>query len=224
MPLSRGGNRTAGVTDGKTEEIRDYLVRAAEVCFERHGVTKTTIEDVAAMANVSRPTIYRYFKNREGLLLAVLLRALRSFNAEANELIAQQPTFAGAVVEAMTLCVHTGVTDPYVRLLLGPESYGLSSMLVGGSADFYEVAAAVWVPLLTRAVEAGDARPDLEVAATCRWLLDVAFLLVTRVLEGAVPEANVPKILKEFVLPGLVPHPDTTTPSTRRSRRPASRG
>src|SRR2546423_14837393 len=100
MPLSRGGNRTAGATNDKTEEIRDYLVRAAEVCFERHGVTKTTIEDVAATANVSRPTIYRYFKNREGLLLAVLLRALRHFNAEANELIVQPPSSAVAVVES----------------------------------------------------------------------------------------------------------------------------
>lgn len=204
MSLSRGGSRAAGASNGKAEEIRDYLVRAAEICFDQHGVGKTTMEDVAAMANVSRPTLYRYFKNRDELLLAVLLRALRNFNAEAKELIRRESTFAGAVVKAMTLCVHTGVTDPHVRLLLGPESYGLSSMLVGASPDFYKVAAEVWEPLLRQAVEAGEARSDLDVTAACRWLLDVAFLLVTRVVEGALPKSRVPKVLREFVLPGLV--------------------
>jgi AcrR family transcriptional regulator len=220
MSLSRGGSRTGSTDNGKAEEIRDYLVRAAEVCFERYGVSKTTMEDVAAMANVSRPTIYRYFKTREGLLLAVLLRALRNFNAEAEELIAGQATFADAVVEAMTLCVHVGVTDPHVRLLLGPESYGLSSMLVGGSPDFYTVAAEVWEPLLRQAVRSGEARADLDVTAACRWLLDVAFLLVTRVLEGALPERKVPQVLREFVVPGLVSPPTGAKTGRRTAKSP----
>src|SRR3546814_653757 len=57
-----------------TDAARERLINAAEACFLRYGVMKTTVEDVAAHANVSRATVYRYFAGRDELILGVLLR------------------------------------------------------------------------------------------------------------------------------------------------------
>ena len=56
------------------------LVDAAAACFERYGVTKTSVEDIATEAHVSRATVYRYFEGgRDELVLCVGLREVRRF-------------------------------------------------------------------------------------------------------------------------------------------------
>src|SRR3546814_9749490 len=44
------------------DDARDRLIDAAETCFTRFGVAKTTLEDIATEAGVSRATVYRYFE------------------------------------------------------------------------------------------------------------------------------------------------------------------
>jgi AcrR family transcriptional regulator len=41
--------------------VRQRLIEAAYSCVARDGMAKTTIEDIAREAGVSRPTVYRYF-------------------------------------------------------------------------------------------------------------------------------------------------------------------
>lgn len=44
------------------------LVEAAALLFRRKGYKNTTIEDVADMAGISKPTVYQYVKSKESLL------------------------------------------------------------------------------------------------------------------------------------------------------------
>ena len=48
------------------------LEAALEVC-QRHGVEGARMEEVAARAGVSKGTLYRYFENKEELLLATVI-------------------------------------------------------------------------------------------------------------------------------------------------------
>src|SRR5262245_11957892 len=76
-PVSRAGHlrRMPQITD-----VRERIVNAAEGCFARYGVGKTTVEDIAAAAGLSRATVYRSFAGgRDEVILAVLLRDLRRF-------------------------------------------------------------------------------------------------------------------------------------------------
>lgn len=40
------------------------IVESARACFERYGIQKTTIEDIAKAAGVSRPTVYKHFPGK----------------------------------------------------------------------------------------------------------------------------------------------------------------
>ena len=42
-------------------DLREDIFEAAYACIARHGMARTTIEDVARQAGVSRATVYRYF-------------------------------------------------------------------------------------------------------------------------------------------------------------------
>ena len=54
----------------KTNEIID----AAETVFFSHGFNRTTMENIAKELNLTKPALYRYFKNKKDLYYAVLLR------------------------------------------------------------------------------------------------------------------------------------------------------
>lgn len=58
------------ISDRDTERRRAIL-EAARWCFLNFGYAKTTFDDIAKRANISRPLIYRKFKNKEELFAGV---------------------------------------------------------------------------------------------------------------------------------------------------------
>jgi AcrR family transcriptional regulator len=54
----------------KTDEIID----AAEKIFFQKGFNKTTMDEIAAELELTKPALYRYFKSKEDLYFAVVLR------------------------------------------------------------------------------------------------------------------------------------------------------
>lgn len=58
-----------GLRERKKDETRRNLREAASRLFRDHGFAQTTVADIAAGANVSERTFFRYFDSKEALLL-----------------------------------------------------------------------------------------------------------------------------------------------------------
>ena len=58
-----------------TDEKRDRILRAALEVSAQSGVTAARMEEIAARAEVSKGTLYRYFESKEDLLLATVLES-----------------------------------------------------------------------------------------------------------------------------------------------------
>jgi len=71
---------------------------AAEACFDKYGIAKTTMDDIAKEAGVSRPTVYRHFSDRDTLILAVVLRRSRQLIERAQKAIRRYATFEEQLV------------------------------------------------------------------------------------------------------------------------------
>ena len=54
----------AGYARGMADPATEAILDAALVEFERHGIRRVALDDVARRAGVSRTTIYRRFANR----------------------------------------------------------------------------------------------------------------------------------------------------------------
>ena len=106
------------------EAARQRLLDAAEACIDRFGLAKTTVEDIANEAKVSRATIYRYFANRDELVLAVVLRSLdRSREGDLDEYFTGADTpeqFGDAVVDAMVHLLDRLRHDPKLERAAQP--------------------------------------------------------------------------------------------------------
>src|SRR2546427_7306632 len=51
---------------------RERIHRAAQTLFMQHGFEATSMDAIAVAAGVSKPTLYRYYQNKEALFIAVL--------------------------------------------------------------------------------------------------------------------------------------------------------
>ena len=124
------------MSDPSTEAILD----AALVEFDRHGIRRVALDDVARRAGVSRTTIYRRFANKDDLVAAVMDREnVRLFNDIAEELKSGRPQ-SNYYVEAFTQAIlrsrehrvlHRMVLDePALTLELARTHYAAAVMRI----------------------------------------------------------------------------------------------
>jgi AcrR family transcriptional regulator len=68
------------------EERKKDILDAALYCFLNFGFQKTSMDDVAKKAGISRPLIYLKFKNKEDLLLGLFDHIMEGPMKEAEEI------------------------------------------------------------------------------------------------------------------------------------------
>lgn len=59
-------------TAEEKEVIRKKLHKVAKECLQRYGVKKTTVDQVAAMVDISKGSFYNFYSSKEMLFFAVL--------------------------------------------------------------------------------------------------------------------------------------------------------
>jgi AcrR family transcriptional regulator len=228
--------RWAGAAPTDGEEARQRLLNAAESCFRRHGLSKTTLEDIASAANVSRQTVYNHFPGgREELLEAVFLRDVQGQIDRALAIMRESSTFADGVVTAITFSVmdtrRAIAEQSPLGLLFTPDAAGITTSLAGASAVYFDRSRDNFRPFLERARDAGELRDGLDPDAIIEYLMRMTLsFLSTASRETLREEAEIRAFLETFLLPSLVNDPPpprhpartTTAGSGRRARR--SRG
>jgi AcrR family transcriptional regulator len=203
---TRTGRRTnSSVLSSDTSEAREQILAAAETVIARYGVSKTTMDDIGKQAGVSRPTVYRYFGDRDNLLGALIERRARMLFDRARQYIFGFDSFAEQLVEGLLYLVDHGRRDPIVRILVGPEHLGVTTPIVNGSVLVAELTAEMWEPILQRAIQRGEIRSDLDVLAVGQWLALVQFILVGRRDVTTTDDPGVRAMLATFVLPAFLP-------------------
>ena len=128
--------------DPSTEAILD----AAVVEFERHGLRRVALDDVARRAGVSRTTIYRRFSNKDELIAAVVERENVALFADIAAELKQAGPQSNYYVEAFTLSIlrfrrHRVLNrmmsdEPALVLELARRHYGAA---IGRMADALRV-------------------------------------------------------------------------------------
>jgi AcrR family transcriptional regulator len=110
------------------EKRADAMRRAADKLFRSKGYTKTSIEDIAAEAEVSPATVYNYFGTKFDLLHALMRPEMDRVTRAAAVVLANLPDDVLAGVEALTRCYELG-PDWLNRDLLMPfaEDFFLSN-------------------------------------------------------------------------------------------------
>ena len=185
--------------------VRDQILEAANHCFRRYGVAKTTIDDVAEAAGVSRATLYRYVEGgRDELVLTVMLAEARRQISPIVDKALRLPTLTEQLAEIGSEALVVIRKDEQLSLLFSPESVGIGSnhpeaetVIVSGALD-------VFGPFFADARENDEIRADITDAEIAEWLIRNTISLLTIGGEASRTKASVRRYFERFVIPPLL--------------------
>ena len=184
------------------DEARERILAAAERCIERHGIRKTTMDDVACEVGLSRPSVYRYFADRDDLLIELITRHARALIERARKSISRQSNLPDQIVESILYTADHGRRDPLTRHVLDPDGTSLGKRMVASGAS-ERCRAEMWDPVLDAAVANGELPPGLPRSDIHLWLGDVSKLVMRGLEDGEGDVRRYRSILRRFVVPAF---------------------
>ncbi|HWK06862.1 MAG TPA: TetR/AcrR family transcriptional regulator [Puia sp.] len=76
----------------KEEDIQEQILLAAKQLFQKHGLRKVTMDDVAKVVGKGRSSLYYYYKSKEEILDAVVDAEIRGMLKEVTCAVELVPT------------------------------------------------------------------------------------------------------------------------------------
>jgi AcrR family transcriptional regulator len=178
---ARRGVAPADRRSARAEQRRSRILDAAAARFAAQGFAKTTVEEIAAHAGVSKGLVYARFPGKDELFDAVLLRTLDDWAEVARAEAARRG--ARSVREVLAIGFRVSLEfarqSPFLRSVLAQDP----RVLLSGAREGIVRAAVLryrarLVAQLRDGVAAGELREDLEVerSAEVIQLLNMAFI------------------------------------------------
>jgi len=179
----------------------DPFLDAAARCFARHGVRRTSVQDVARELRVDRTTVYRQVGTVDAMVRLLAARELHRL------LAAIPPSLTGlggpqAIVDLLATVVTFGREHPVLRKVLADEPELIGPFVVSDLPMLIDLVVAAATPLLRSAMDAG------ELAARDPDRLAQMLVRICMPLLLAPPPGDLRAVLAELLLPALTPSAD----------------
>ena len=161
-------------TETTATDTRELIVASAFGCFRKQGLDKTTIVDIARAADVSRSTVYEYFRDKAAIVEACAEGASQKFYREMAKAMGRADSLEEKLVLAAVFVTKA-------RQFVEPEMYfdadEVSLLLTKNAAVLLRECTEFLAPYLTAAKLTGEVRKDLDVAAGGEWYARMLFSL-----------------------------------------------
>jgi len=181
-PARRPGEEARG------DEVRARLLRVAQELFAERGYAAVSVRALARAAHVSPAMIAYYFRDKAGLLDAVVDDVFERLIGQLRELAAEAPAGGDAAERFIRLYVATLAREPWLPSFLVREVLaGDPARRARFVARFPARLAPVVLPLLQREAASGRLRADLDPALTLLSVIGMcAFPFLVQPLLGAI--------------------------------------
>jgi AcrR family transcriptional regulator len=197
-------NSAAAKTEPKAKPVRERLLDAAEECLQQFGPQKTSMEDVARAAGMSRATVYRYFENRDALLLGVASRQAANLAADAMSYLARFDNISDWLVEGLLYTLRELPKRPvFASLVTSLDSRSGTTLFLGSNA-MVEIGVNVLQPMFDMAKGQGVVREDLDLHLLIEWLLRVLWTYLNAPSQVATDEEGMRRLFKMMLIPTVL--------------------
>lgn len=184
------------------------ILMAAEELFASQGFAKTTVDEIAAAAGVSKGLLYDHYVSKEALLGAIWDRLVEDWTRAVRETKFDETAIADSIGAMVRSSLEYVRANPLLRRIIAIDP---GALIPGGRESQIEFARryrAGLEPVLARGIRRGELRRDLDIAHTAEviWLLH--FTLTRELFVGPhrIPRADSEELLRsavELVVAGL---------------------
>jgi AcrR family transcriptional regulator len=109
---------------------REAVIRAAARAFNHNGYHNTSLDDIAAALEVTKPTLYYYVKSKEQLLFECILAGLEPIQAAFHDIDDEQRSAHDRLTRVL-LRYAEGIASDYGWCMVRSEDLNLSTELHG---------------------------------------------------------------------------------------------
>ena len=190
--------------DGDAADVQRRLLDAAEACFAQFGLRKTTMEDVARGAGMSRASVYRHFENRDDLLMGVVEREAHRTKAFLEERLRGIEHPGDYIVEGILLTLSEIPKRPALAMLHTPDAVGMTSRLLLNSERLTAVALEIVLPVIEPARANGLLRENVDVNLMIEWIYRLIDSYLSVPSTTAKSEDELREQLRTMLLPALL--------------------
>jgi AcrR family transcriptional regulator len=188
----------SGMTRSLQASREAEIVEAALRCFRQFGMQKTTLQDVADAAGLSRATVYRYFPDRAVLITAAIDRATNDMYTRASAAASRAKTLESQVAAFVEVQVQAGVEQ---RARQRIRAHDTDEVFVEAYLQRADEAARTRMKFLEPYVQAardrGELRKDISVDEACEWISIAMFSMIFWP-SGQFFDADDPKSVSRF--------------------------
>lgn len=181
------------------------ILDAAYECFGNKGIAATSLRDIANAAEVSRPTVYRYFSGKIEVVETISELESVKVKREVKRKLHRVESFEEALTEALVLIVRIAMKNMYVRRLLADPEFAPRSLNPGGR--YHEMQKVWWGSFLTNALNRGDIADDLDVDDLVSWLTAGMRTLMLRMQQTEESDQEFRRYVRRFIVYPLIPRP-----------------
>ena len=189
----------------EADTVRTRLLDAAHEQFCRSGIQRSSMEEVARRANLSRVTLYRRFESKDALVEQVLLREFRRYFDRFLLDIRSARTVADRIVLGFVSSLTAIRTNSLIGGLLDAEPTLLAGSLVD-DGRMLAIARQFVAGQLRREQRAGTISREMNVDLTAEMMVRIAasFLMAPTDLVDLDDQHQLSEIAREFIVPMVV--------------------
>jgi AcrR family transcriptional regulator len=187
-----------GLPAAPPPELDPYLDAAAR-CMARHGIGRTSVQDVARELNINRATVYRNVGSVDDMVRLLVARELRTMLSVVRDLeLNARVDGPKVIVQLVAAVVRYTRNHPVVAKVLSDEPELIGPFLITYLPDVVRRVAEVVTPVIEWAQRTGTlAKRDPGIMA--EWLVRTAASLILDPL----PDDTLEAFLCELLLPAL---------------------
>lgn len=191
------------------DDAERRLIEAALRCIARWGIRKTSLDDIAREAGVSRATVYRLVPGgKDRLLDLVFCHEAGRFFHDIDTELAATGTLEELLATGVTALLRVAADDAVLTSLIRHEPELVLPHFAFHQLDrVLDLSVALCRPHLERFLPAADVRPAAELLA--RVVLTFGFRPATWVDPH--DPTSIHRLVSTYLLPALTP--STATPS-----------
>jgi AcrR family transcriptional regulator len=204
----------AEATSGSRKAAR--ILDAASSCFAAKGFQSATVEEIAGIAGVSRPLVYKHFGDKDGLIDAALEAAFHSWLAFNDPPVEQQPGGASAALAARFVdAVEFARARPLLQTILRRDPQVVFSHHAEALRHCHARSRERTLRILESGIATGELRADLDIEAAADSVEMILFLLIERALgirpgqslESPLRDATIDIVVAGLRAPAAEPRP-----------------
>ncbi len=183
------------------------LLDAAYEQFCRMGIRRSTMEDVARRAGVSRITAYRRFTTKDALVEQVVRREFRRYFDQFLLDIQQAETAADRVVLGFASALRAIRHNPLIGGLMAVEPDVLVPSMVSDGGNTLATVQRFVAGQLRREQQAGNVSEDVDVELVAELMTRVSasFLVTPSQVIDLDDDEQVREVARRFLVPMLRP-------------------